>query len=97
MRVLTHPGEVLKEEFLLPMGIAKSDVATAVGVPESFIEGIVQHRQSINASIATRLSRFFGTSAEFWCNLQSAYDLSVIAASKKNDLRVSFRTDQQLK
>ena len=86
MRVRTHPGEVLKEEFLVPMGIAEGDLATAIGVPESVIAGIVQQRQGINDDMATRLSRFFGTSAEFWCNLQSAYDQSVIAATKKDKL-----------
>ncbi|MBR4741893.1 MAG: HigA family addiction module antidote protein [Desulfovibrio sp.] len=86
MRVRTHPGEVLKEEFLVRMGITEGDLAAAVGVPESVIGGIVQQRRGVNADIALRLSRYFGTSAEFWCNLQNAYDLSAIAATKKDDL-----------
>lgn len=86
MRVRTHPGEVLKEEFLVPMGIAEGDLAAAVGVPESVIAEIVRQRQGVNADMATRFSRFFGTSAEFWCNLQSAYDLSLVAATKEDEL-----------
>ena len=79
MRVRTHPGEVLKEEFLVPMGIAEGDLAAAVGVPESVITTeIVRQQKGVNADLATRFSRYFCTSAEFWSNLQGTYDLSVV-------------------
>ncbi|MBQ7606532.1 MAG: HigA family addiction module antidote protein [Desulfovibrionaceae bacterium] len=86
MRVRTHPGEVLKEDFLVPMGISKGKLAEAIGVPVSVITDLVEQRLGIDAEMATRFSRYFGTSAEFWCNLQAAYDLSVVAMTKEDEL-----------
>jgi addiction module HigA family antidote len=69
-----HPGEVLKEEFLIPMGISQYRLAKEIGVTESRISAICQGKRSIGADTATRLSRFFGTSAAFWLGLQADYD-----------------------
>jgi addiction module HigA family antidote len=73
-----HPGEVLLEEFLKPMGISQNKLAINIGVPPRRINEIVLEKRKITADTALRLARFFGTSAEFWLGLQSQYDLDVI-------------------
>ena len=73
-----HPGEVLLEEFLKPMGISQNKLAISIGVPPRRINEIVLEKRRITADTALRLARFFGTSAEFWLGLQSQYDLDVI-------------------
>ena len=70
-----HPGEILNEEFLLPMEITQYRLAKAVGVDARRIHAIVHGQRSITAETALLLSRFFGNSAEFWIGLQSQYDL----------------------
>ena len=72
-----HPGEILDEEFLKPIGISQYRVATDTGVPPRRINEIVHCKRGISADTALRLSLYFGTSAEFWMNLQSKYDLEV--------------------
>ena len=74
-----HPGEVLLEEFLKPMGLSQNKLALNIGVPPRRINEIVLKKRRITADTALRLSRFFGTSAEFWLGLQSQYDLDVTA------------------
>ena len=74
-----HPGEVLKEDFLDEMDLTAGKVAKAVFVPRTRIERIVKGEMGVTADTAMRLSRFFGTSAEFWLNLQRSYDLAVAA------------------
>ena len=70
-----HPGEVLNEEFLLPMGITQYRLAKSIGVDARRIHAIVHGQRSITAETALLLSRFFGNSAAFWMGLQSQYDL----------------------
>lgn len=70
-----HPGEVLKEEFLSPLNLSAYRLAKEINVPETRISEIVRGRRGITADTAIRLSKFFGTSAEFWLNLQNLYDL----------------------
>jgi len=70
-----HPGEVLREEFLLPLGLSQYRVAKASKVPPRRINEIVLGKRAISADTALRLARCLGTSAEFWLNLQSTYDL----------------------
>ena len=70
-----HPGEILLEEFLKPMGISQYRVAKAISVPQRRISEIVQGKRAITADTALRLGRFFGMEAQFWLNLQSRYDL----------------------
>jgi len=72
-----HPGEILTEEFLRPLGITKNQLALDLGVPASRIDQIAKGKRSISADTAVRLSLYFGNSAEFWLNLQSSYDLNV--------------------
>ncbi len=73
----SHPGEILQEEFLRPMGLSQNQVALAIGVPARRINEIVLGKRSITADTALRLGRFFGMEAQFWINLQSHYELEV--------------------
>jgi addiction module HigA family antidote len=70
-----HPGEMLREEFLRPMGLTAYKVAKACGVPRTRIERIVREELGITADTALRLAKFFGTSVGFWMNLQARYDV----------------------
>ena len=72
-----HPGEILREEFLEPMGISQYRLAKNISVPPRRINEIVHGKRSITADTALRLGRFFGMSAQFWLNLQTRYDLEV--------------------
>ena len=72
-----HPGEILKEEFLKPMGISQYRLAKDISVPPRRINEIVHGKRSITPDTALRLSRFFGLSERFWINLQTRYDLEV--------------------
>ena len=72
-----HPGEILQEEFLSPMGISQYRLAKSISVPARRINEVVHGKRSITADTALRLSRFFGTSERFWMNLQTRYDLEV--------------------
>jgi addiction module HigA family antidote len=75
-RVTSHPGEVLNEEFLKPLGISINALAIALRVPATRIGAIVKGHRSVTADTALRLSRFFDTSPEFWMNLQAMHDLT---------------------
>jgi len=70
-----HPGEILREEFLVPLGLSASAVARELKVPPNRITGLLNETRAITADTALRLARFFGTTPEFWMNLQSGYDL----------------------
>lgn len=72
-----HPGEILNEEFLLPMNITQYRLAKAIGVDARRIHAIIHGERSITAETALLLSRFFGNSAEFWLGLQSQHDLEI--------------------
>jgi antitoxin HigA-1 len=72
-----HPGEVLAEEFLGPLGISQYRVARDIGVPPRRINEIVHGSRAVSADTALRLARYFGTSERFWLNLQAQYDLDV--------------------
>lgn len=75
------PGEILKEEFLDPMGVSQYRLAKRIGVSARRINEIVHGNRSITADTALRLSKFFGNSAEFWANLQSHYELELMSES----------------
>lgn len=83
-----HPGEILKEEFLNAMGISAYRLAKEINVPETRISEIVHGKRSITADTAIRFSKFFGTTAEFWLNLQNIYDLE----EEKNNHAPEFET-----
>jgi addiction module HigA family antidote len=70
-----HPGEILLEEFLKPLGVSQYHLAKQIGVPARRINEIVHGQRRISADTALRLARFFGTSERFWINLQARYDL----------------------
>ena len=70
-----HPGEVLLQEFIEPLGVTQHHLAVSIGVPPRRINEIVHGKRSITADTALRLSRYFGTSDRFWLNLQTRYDL----------------------
>jgi addiction module HigA family antidote len=74
---LIHPGEILQEDYMKPMGLSMNGLALALRVPVTRIAEIVHQRRAISADTALRLARYFRTSARFWLNLQSAYDLEV--------------------
>ena len=75
-RIPTHPGEVLLEEFLMPMGISRVTLAKHLGIPIQWVNEIVRGKRGITPVLAWLLSQAFGTSPEFWMNLQVAYDLA---------------------
>ena len=72
-----HPGEILKEEFLEPLGLSQYRVAVDISVPPRRINEIVHGKRSISADTALRLARYFGTTDRFWLNLQTHYDLEL--------------------
>ena len=71
----THPGEMLLEEFLKPMGITQRELANALGISYQRVNEIVNQRRGISSSTALRLARYFNMSAEFWLNAQMCWDL----------------------
>ena len=72
-----HPGEVLREEFLAPLGLSAHALAQALRVPAPRVNDIVRERRSVTPDTALRLARHFGTTAQFWLNLQASYDLKI--------------------
>ena len=82
----THPGDVLREDFLIPMGLKQQELADAIHVPFQRVNEIIRNRRSMSPSTALRLARFFGTSAGFWMNLQLRYDLYKTERSEKKTL-----------
>jgi addiction module HigA family antidote len=79
--VAIHPGEYLREDFLKPLQMSANALALALRVPVTRISEIVNERRGITADTALRLGRYFGTSAQYWMNMQKAYELAVVAAS----------------
>jgi antitoxin HigA-1 len=72
-----HPGEILRDEFLSPLGLSVYGLAKAIKVPRSRANDIVRGRRAVSADSALRLARYFGTTAAFWINLQARHDLDV--------------------
>ena len=81
-----HPGEVLQEEFLKPLGLTAYSAATAMHVPRTRIERLVRGETSVTPETALRLERAFGSSARFWMNLQTRYDLELATDAAPGDL-----------
>lgn len=75
-RLRTHPGEVLREEYLLPLGLSARALAKELDVPPNRLTEIMRGTRDVTADTAIRLGRYFGTDPRFWLNLQAAYDLS---------------------
>jgi addiction module HigA family antidote len=74
--VTTHPGTILREDFMIPLGISANHLALRTRMPATRVGEILHGRRSVSTDTALRLARYFGTSAEFWLNLQAAHDLS---------------------
>jgi len=83
-----HPGEILKEDFLRPLGLSGYKLARAIGVKPQSVNDIVLEKRGISAEMALRLARYFGNSPEFWTNLQSAYELAKARALLKKQIRI---------
>lgn len=72
-----HPGEVLREDFLKPLGLSQYALAKAIDVPQIRVSEVVNGKRAITPDTALRLARYFGTSAEFWMGMQATYDLEL--------------------
>jgi antitoxin HigA-1 len=83
-----HPGEILTEEFLKPMGITAYKLSKAIGVPQTRTSQILKGRRKITADTALRLSKFFGTSTKFWLGLQNDFDIEEERQNIKNELEL---------
>ena len=86
-----HPGEILREDLMKPLGLTVSGLARELKVPVNRLSEIVNGRRALNADAALRLSRYFGNTAEFWINLQIAYDLSVTIHSAASRIEREVR------
>ena len=89
-----HPGEVLMEEFLQPLGLSQNKLALNIGVAPRRINEIILGKRRISADTALRLARFFGSSPEFWLGLQSQYDLDLASDQLGDRLEQEVRTFQ---
>ena len=92
----THPGEMLREEFLIPMEISQRDLADAIHVPYQRINELINKKRGITPSTALRLAKFFGVSADYWLNLQIRCDLYRAQEAEKNDIK-SIKDFQKFK
>jgi antitoxin HigA-1 len=81
-----HPGEILRDEFLQPLGITAGGLAKNLNVPRTRIERLVNEQSALTPDTALRLARFFDMSPQFWMNLQTSYDLKVESAAKADEL-----------
>lgn len=81
-----HPGEILRDEFLKPMGLSVYELANAIKVPRSRANDVVRGRRAITTDTALRLGRYFGTTAAFWINLQARHDLDVADRSLRKKI-----------
>jgi addiction module HigA family antidote len=81
-----HPGEILREEYLVPLRMSASALAKKLNVPRTRIERLVAEQTAVTTDTALRLARFFDTTPEFWMNLQISYDLKIQIAAKKDEI-----------
>jgi antitoxin HigA-1 len=79
-----HPGEILSEEFLIPMQVTSYRLAKETGIPQTRISAIIKGKRSVTADTALRLSYFFGNSAKFWLGLQADFDIEEVEINKKD-------------
>lgn len=91
-----HPGEVLTKEFLVPLGISTSHLATSLGVPANRIAALVNGEEAITADTAVLLGKAFNTTPEFWTGLQAHYDLEMANAARTQDLDELVAAAQKL-
>jgi addiction module HigA family antidote len=86
-----HPGEILREDLMAPLGLSINGLARELRVPVTRMSEIVNGRRSITADTALRLARYFSTTPEFWVNLQSAYDLAVATRASAEQIKRDVR------
>ena len=86
-----HPGEILREEFLVPMEMSANALAKALHVPANRISAILGEKRGVTADTALRLSRFFGTTPEFWMNLQATYDLRAEEIQSAKEIEAAIK------
>ena len=86
-----HPGEILREEFLIPMEMSANALAMELHVPAPRINDVVRERRGITPDTALRLARYFGTTPQFWLNLQSSFDLRKAEVELGNKISVEVR------
>lgn len=89
-----HPGEILQEEFLNPLNITQYRLAKDISVPPRRINEIIHGKRAISADTALRLAKYFGTSAQFWLNLQSHYDLEIASDKLGKKLKIEVKVYQ---
>lgn len=94
IRIRTHPGQILAEEFMAPLGLSVRALAGAIGVPGDQISDIMRQRRDVSADTAIRLGCYFGTDPRFWLNLQAAHDLS--KAEQEHDYSTIAERDERL-
>ena len=93
VRVPTHPGEMLLEEFLVPMDLTQRELAEGIRVPYQRVNEIVNGKRGITPSTALRLAKFFGNSESFWMNLQLRWDLYHVKESEASELKKIRRVE----
>lgn len=91
IRIKTHPGEVLKEEFLTPLSITINKLSRDLDVPASRISDIVNERRDVSVDTALRLATYFGTTPMFWVNLQANHSLTKFQASEGSNIAQAVR------
>jgi antitoxin HigA-1 len=91
MRIRTSPGEILKEEFMVPLGLSGNELAQHLGVPANRINDIVRGRRDVTADTALRLARYFRTTPQFWLNAQAAWSLSLAEAESGRRIASEIR------
>ena len=90
----THPGEILLEEFLLPLEISAYKLSKDIGIPQTRISSIIKGNRRITADTALRLSKYFGNSAKFWLGLQDDFDIEEETNEKKAELNAIKQCDR---
>ena len=82
-----HPGEILREEYLVPLGLSAGALAKKLGVPRTRIERLATEQSSVTTDTALRLAKFFRTTPEFWMNMQASYDIKLTLADLAGELK----------
>lgn len=90
----THPGEILQEEFLLPLEISAYKLSKDIGIPQTRVSSIIKGNRRITADTALRLSKYFGNSAKFWLGLQDDFDIEEERKEKKAELNAIKKYDR---
>ena len=91
-RITTHPGEMLRDEFLVPLKLSATALAKELGIPANRLTQIINKQRSVTADTALRLARYFGTSPTFWINLQAMHDLTkAVVAKRKSYEKIAAR------